>query len=172
MDKPFIYQDPTIAFVTVATRLCLLLEHAGENEPAAFRRQLLSYLPVLYAHAQELTIPEYRLDGEPERFVGELDYAIVTNAVAALLGGGDSYLDIYHHDAHYLDEFVSRTISEDLADIYQELKDMAANFSSGNEDVMNDAVAACLDAFHDHWGDKLLSALRAIHRLPDNDDND
>lgn len=172
MDKPFIYQDTTIAFVTVATRLCLLLEHAAETDAEDFRHQLLTFLPMLYAQAQQLPIPEYKLDGEPERFVGELDYTIVTNTVAAQLGGADAYLDVYHADHHYLDEFVSRTISEDIADIYQEIKDMAANFSSGNEDVMNDALAACLNAFHDHWGDKLLSALRALHRLPQHDDND
>jgi len=30
---------------------------------------------------------------------------------------------------------------------------------------MNDALVACLEAFGEHWGQKLLNALRALHAL-------
>ena len=32
MEKPYIYQDDTISFVTVAAQTCLLLEHTAEME--------------------------------------------------------------------------------------------------------------------------------------------
>lgn len=42
---------------------------------------------------------------------------------------------------------------------------MAAAFQTGQEEVMNDAVLACLVAFREHWGQKLLNAMRALHAL-------
>lgn len=30
---------------------------------------------------------------------------------------------------------------------------------------MNDALVVCLEAFTEHWGQKLLNALRALHAL-------
>jgi hypothetical protein len=54
-----------------------------------------------------------------------------------------------------------------LADIYQELKDMAAAFQTGDEPVMNDAVVLCREAFDTHWGSKLLSVTRALHEISD-----
>jgi len=38
-------------------------------------------------------------------------------------------------------------------------------------DVMNDALAACLEAFTEHWGQKTLNALRALHALRYGDEN-
>jgi hypothetical protein len=67
----------------------------------------------------------------------------------------------------YTDEIQTAYISEGVADMYQELKDLAAAFQTGEEAVMNDAVVACRSAFYDHWGRKLLSITRALHEIPD-----
>ena len=61
-------------------------------------------------------------------------------------------------------------ISEGLADIYQELKDLAAAFQTGEEPIMNDAVVLCREAFDSHWGQKLLAVMRALHALTKQDD--
>ena len=84
-----------------------------------------------------------------------------------MLGQDDAYLDIFVDQGVYTDEIRTAYISEGLADIYQELKDMAAAFQTGQEPVMNDAVVACREAFDAHWGLKLLSVLRALHEISD-----
>ena len=43
-----------------------------------------------------------------------------------LLGSDDAYLEVFLDDMRYNDEPITAFISEHLADIYQELKDMAA----------------------------------------------
>lgn len=60
---------------------------------------------------------------------------------------------------------IAAFVSESLADIYQELKDFAANYQTIDTDIMNDALVVCLRAFGEHWGQKLLNALRALHAL-------
>ena len=165
MEKTYIYQDDTISFVTVAAQTCLLLEHTAEMEREEFIEKILCALPLLYVKTRMLAMPEEMLDGEPQRFVQEDDYNYIRQGVKNLLGSDDAYLEVFLDDMRYNDEPITAFISEHLADIYQELKDMAANFQTGNEAVMNDAVRACLLAFREQWGQKLVDVMRPLHAL-------
>ena len=165
MENPFIYQDRTISFVTEAVQLCLILEHTTELERDDFLQRMCCSLPLLYVKARMLEIPDELLDGETQRFVQEDDYRYVEAGVKTLLGTDDAYLEVFLEDMRYSDEPITAFISEHLADIYQELKDMAANFQTNNEAVMNDAVRTCLLAFQEHWGQKLVDVMRPLHAL-------
>lgn len=161
----FVYQDSTIEFVTVSAQTCLLLEHVSEIGKADFIHKILYLLPLLYLKTHLLEEPDTILDGEPQHFVTEEDYNYIRLGIHELLGTDDAYLEVFMEDMRYNDEPITAYISENLADIYQEIKDMAASFQTGQEEVMNDAVAACLTSFREHWGQKLLNAMRAIHAL-------
>ena len=165
MENSFVYQDKTISFVTEAVQLCLILEHTTELARDDFLQRLCCSLPLLYGQARVLELPDELLDGETQRFVQEDDYRYVEAGVKTLLGTDDAYLEVFLEDMRYSDEPITAFISEHLADIYQELKDMAANFQTNNEAVMNDAVRTCLLAFQEHWGQKLVDVLRPLHAL-------
>jgi len=163
--KSFVYQDSTVSFVTAAVQTCLLMEKVSEHERDEWVEQLLRLLPVLYLRTRLLEEAEPMLDDEPQRFVTEEDYNYTLFGIRQLLGDDDAYLDVFVDRGVYTDEVQTAYISEGLADIYQELKDMAAAFQLGEEPVMNDAVIACRKAFDAHWGQKLLAVLRALHAL-------
>ena len=55
-------------------------------------------------------------------------------------------------------------------EIQVELKDFAANYQTVDTDIMNDALVYVLQAFGEHWGQKLLGALRALHAIRFGDD--
>lgn len=139
-------------------------------EPNQFIAQSLQMLPVLYLRTRLLDEEERLLDGELQHWVQEEDYNYVQQGVAALLGTNDTYLSVLTPDARYTDEPCTCRISEDLADIYQELKDMAANFQLEQEEIMQEAVLGCAEAFREHWGQKLLNALSALHALHTEDE--
>lgn len=165
--KKFIYQDATISFVTIAAQTCLLLEQTAEHERDIWREQVLRLLPVLYLRTRLLPLSVTMMEEEPQRFVTEEDYNFVLAGIRNLLGSDDAYLDIFVDQGVYTDEIQTAYISEGLADIYQELKDLAAAFQTGDEPVMNDAVVICREAFDTHWGRKLLSVTRALHEISD-----
>jgi len=167
MEK-FIYQDATIAFVTAAAQTCLLIEKAGEHERDEWCEQMLRLLPVLYLRTRLLEPAQTVMDEEPQRFVTEEDYNFALVGIRELLGSDDAYLDVFVDRGIYTDEVQTAYISEGLADIYQELKDLAAAFQTGQEAIMNDAVVLCREAFDIHWGQKLLAVMRALHALSDN----
>lgn len=160
-----IYTESAIEFVTVAVQLCLYLEQIQQHEKADFIDKLLCMLPLLYLKARLVDKPNAVLDGYPEKFVTEMEYDAVREQVVALLGTDDAYLEVFVDDMRYSDEPITCFISENIADIYQEIKDLACNYQTENEDVMNDALLDCLDSFDQHWGQKLLNVLRALHVL-------
>ena len=161
----FVYQQPAIEFVTVAVQLCIYLEKLAEYEREEFVDKMLSILPLLYLKARLVPKSDLELDGYTEQFVSEYEYEQVRQAIATQLGSDDTYLEVYMEDMRYSDEPITAFISENIADIYQEMKDLACNYQTQNESVMNDALVACLEAFEQHWGQKLLNVLRPLHML-------
>ena len=161
----FVYQQPAIEFVTVAVQLCIYLEKLAEYEREEFVDKMLSILPLLYLKARLVPKSDLELDSYIEQFVSEYEYEQVRQAIATQLGSDDTYLEVYMEDMRYSDEPITAFISENIADIYQEMKDLACNYQTQNESVMNDALVACLEAFEQHWGQKLLNVLRPLHAL-------
>ena len=161
----YVYQEPAIEFVTVAVQLCLYLEQVAEQEKSDFIEKMLCLLPLLYLKARLLPKANEEMDGYPERFVTEQEYEDLRQMVAHKLGSDDAYLEVFVEDMRYSDEPITAFISENIADIYQELKDLACNYQTREEAVMNDALVSCLEGFEQHWGQKLLNVLRPLHAL-------
>jgi len=160
-----VYSKNVIEFVTVAAETCLFLEHATEFSREDFVLRSVKILPLLYLKASMIDIPKSVFDEGTERFVSEEDYQFVREQVEQLLGNDDLYLEVFHPDMALSDTPIAAFVSENMADIYQEMKDFAASYQLADVDVMNDALVACLEAFGEHWGQKLLNALRALHAL-------
>ncbi|MDS1031384.1 DUF5063 domain-containing protein [Porphyromonadaceae sp. NP-X] len=167
-----VYSGNVIEFVTVVAETCLFLEHTSEMEKDEFVEKSLKLLPLLYLKASVLDIPEPVYENFPERFVTEEDYQFVREQIEQLLGNDDVYLEVFHPDMAISDTPVAAFISENLSDIYQEIKDFAANYQTADVDIMNDALSQCLTAFGEHWGQKLLNAMRALHALKYNPQDD
>jgi hypothetical protein len=160
-----VYSPPVIDFVTVVAETCLFLENASEGGRDEFIDKSVKILPLLYLKTSLLKVPEPVFGDGAERFVTEDDYLFVKEQMEQLLGADDTYLEVFHPDMALSDTPIAAFISENMADIYQELKDFAANYQTADTDVMNDALVVCLEAFAEHWGQKLLNALRALHAL-------
>ena len=63
----------------------------------------------------------------------------------------------------YSDQPIKKCISEDLADIYQDIRDFIFVFQLGLNETMNDSLALCQENFGLLWGQKLVNTLRALH---------
>lgn len=160
-----VYSPKVIEFVTVVAETCLLCENASGLTKTDLIQKSSSVLALLYLKALLIEKPEPVFDDQTERFVTEEDYLYVKEQYEQLLGADDSYLEVFHPDMAMSDTPIAAFISEDMADIYQEIKDFAANYQTMETDLMNDALLACLEAFEAHWGRKTLNAMKALHAL-------
>lgn len=169
LTENYVYSEGVIRFLTSAVELCILLEHIGEHTKHEMVDILLQKLPVLYANTVSLQQPEQVLDGMSEQHVTEDEYNYIAGQLENLFGADNAYLEVFVEDMRYSDEPITEFLSENLADIYQELKDMALNYQTQLEDIMNDSISVCLLNFKLHWGQKLLNALKALHMIYLND---
>lgn len=158
-----IFDKNSIEFVTVAAEYCAFIERARQSERRSFVDTALKILPLLYLKAS--LIPECEMIGEDEleTFVSEEDYEIVRMSVAHVMGAQDDYLEVFLPDMAYSDTPIKKCISEDLADIYQDLKDFISVFQLGLNATMNDSLYVCKEHFAEFWGQRLVNTMRALH---------
>ena len=160
-----IFSRNTVEFVTVAAEFCAYLERAESLRRKDFVDTILKILPLLYIKASMLPECEMMSDNEPETFVTEDDYEVLRYSLAALMGDKDDYLEVFMQDMQYSDTPITRLISEDLADIYQDIKNFVSVFQLGFDETMHDSLALCRDNFALYWGQTLVNTMRALHSV-------
>ena len=159
-------------FRSVGVEYCLLLERSQPIERADFVDKSVKILPLLYLKAMLLPETLSESDEILEEFVTEEAYAMVVNEISAVLKDKDDYLETFHPDMKYSDTPVIASISEDLADVYQDIKNFVSTFSIGHEPSMYEALVICKTNFATFWGQKLVNAIGALHHLRFNVDDD
>ena len=164
-ESQVIFDRNVVEFVTVAAEFCKFLEQAEGMKRATFVDTSLKILPLLYLKASMMPKCEMMGEDMPENFVTEETYEIVRMNLAGILAEKDDYLDVFVSDMKYSDQPITKYISEDLADIYQDIKDFIFVFQLGLNETMNDALAICQENFALYWGQKLVNTLRALHAV-------
>ncbi|MCQ2204867.1 MAG: DUF5063 domain-containing protein [Bacteroidales bacterium] len=159
-----IYAKNIIEFATVAHEYCVLMENIDKYSKADFIKVSSRLLPLLYIKASLL--PEdvaTILDTDLEEAVDEFTYETVRKAIRRKLTRHDEYLEVFKEDMERSEEPVPANISEDMADIYQDIMNFCEQYRLGIEDVQNDAIATVSEKFRTYWGQRLCNALRALH---------
>ncbi len=162
-ESQVIFDRNVVEFVTVAAEFCKYLEQAEGCRRTAIVDTLLKILPLLYLKASMLPPCETMGEERLENYVTEDAYEILRMTLAGILAEKDDYLDVFVSDMKYSDQPITRYISEDLADIYQDIKDFIFVFQLGLNETMHDALARCEENFGLYWGQKLVNTLRALH---------
>lgn len=153
----------TIEFLTVAKQFCTFVENSEGMQRRLFVDTMLKLLPLLYVKTLMLGKAEHVDDACPETFVTEDSYEVIRLNIASIMGELDDYLDVFMDDMVYSDKPILATISENIADIYQDIRDTVFAFQLEYEDNMKEALATCIDNFDYTWGQKLVNVMRALH---------
>lgn len=149
----------------MSAEYCKWVEQAEGTPRKKLVEVALKLLPLLYLKASMLPACEMMGDEAPETFVTEEGYEVIRLTLAEIMAERDDYLDVFVSDMKYSDQPITRYISEDLADIYQDLKDFICVFQLGLNETMNDSLAICQENFRLYWGQKLVNTLRALHEV-------
>ena len=165
MGEEIVFSRNTVEFVTVAAEYCAYIERCNEHSRKEFTETLLKLLPLLYLKAQMLPEGEKVCDDELEDFVTEDSYEVLRMDLYELFSDKDSYLDVFVAEMKYSDTPVTKSISEDLADIYQDVKNFVCLFKLGINETMHDAIIECSEHFAQYWGQTLVNTMRALHEI-------
>lgn len=157
-----VYSHNVVEFVAVANEYCKYAEHAGELKGDELLRIQQRLLPLLYLKASLLPALEPFFEEGNEKFVTESDWNRIHNTFREKFGTANDYLDLHETEP---ETFVTSTLAENMTDIYQDMKDFLLLYQTGTQEVMNDAVWECRMNFENIWGQKLVNAMRAIHKF-------
>lgn len=160
-----VYSPAVIDFVTVAVKFCALLENEETVSREKWIDNMLKLLPLMYIKASLLPETVEMNEESPETFVKEEDYARVAARVSSIMGEEDVYLDVFVEDMKYSERPISAFVSENIADIYQDVRNFVSIYQYGMTNQMNDALLICSLNFKSYWGQKLTNVLRPLHSI-------
>jgi hypothetical protein len=160
-----VYSRNVIEFVAVANEFSKYAEHASELKGDELLKILQRILPLLYLKASLLPQMEPFFEDGNEKFVTESDWNNINNTLREKFGSANDYLEVFDEKIKDSEGPVVSCISEDMADIYQDMKDFLLLYQTGTQEVMNDAVWECRQNFENFWGQKLVNSMRAIHKF-------
>ena len=132
-ESQVIFDRNVVEFVTVAAEFCKFLEQTETMKRFRLRRYILKDTSLLYLKASMLPKCETIGDEALETFVTEETYEILRMNLAGILAEKDDYLDVFVSDMKYSDQPITKNISEDLADIYQDIRDIYFRIPAGTQ---------------------------------------
>jgi Domain of unknown function (DUF5063) len=160
-----VFSRNVVEFTAAANEFCKYAEHSAEMKGDELLGILQRILPFLYLKASLLPSLEPYFEDGNEKFVTESDWTAIHDILKDKFGTADDYLEVFDEKLNESEGPVVSSISENMADIYQDLKDFLLLYQTGTAEVMNDAVWECRLNFENYWGQKLTNSLRAIHRF-------
>ena len=160
-----VYSRNVVEFVAVANEFCKYAEHASELKGDELLKILQRILPLMYLKASLLPQLDPFFEDGNEKFVKEADWTDINESLKGKFGTANDYLEVFDEKINETEGPVVSSISENMADIYQDMKDFLLLYQTGTGEVMNDAVLECRMNFENFWGQKLVNSMRAIHKF-------
>lgn len=170
MESSAILTPGRLALIALANEYCQALEKAPETEPRDFIASMTRLLPRIYMAASDLQNPMDTGEADDadvylHDVLDENRYNSVRDAVAALLGADDVYLETFEADMKYSDTPIGACVSEGLADLFQELYNFTETVRNAAVELIPAAIAALKDDFEAFWSQTLCNVMRPLNHL-------
>ncbi len=151
---------PVIEMLTVANEYCLFFENAASYKTAEILDYYHKMAPLLYLKGSLL--PDMPLNNEAhnERYVTEEDWETVFRELKEKFGNIDTY---YVHDHNF--DSVEASLSDNMADIYQDMKDFIMLYQKNMQIARQNAIANLASQYRWRWGPIASQALTAVHHI-------
>lgn len=161
--EDIIYSREVIEFITVANEFCLSAEGLNSMTREEYIINTYKILTLLQLKALTLPKPEPIDDAQTESFINEADWHFIDNGISTKLGSFEIFSDLREP----IDPLTSIeiSISECLADTYQDLKDFTQLYQFGNVEAITQGLWECKTNFEQVWGPRIMIVIREFHLL-------
>ena len=157
----------------LALEYCRAVSSCRDTEPRTFVREMLRYLPRIYVTLMDLKPYGEDTDADADadetgaiyETVTEDQYNDVRDAMSSVLGENDMYLDTPEYDMQFSDTAVAVSLAEQLADIYQQMFDMAYTLRDAPDQALPMVVDDIKFRFSDFLSQKICDSLRILNQL-------
>ena len=161
-DQELVFSKKVMEMITVSNEFCLFLKEHERYEVMQILAYMERILPLLYLKASLLPALDVSDEGSDERFVTEEEWETLFQELKTQLGKADTFFCNITAGDQELKKF---SLAEQLADIYQDLKDFLTLYQRNTMAARENAVNNCRELFQNRWGPAALRALFAIHHF-------
>jgi hypothetical protein len=157
---------------TVANEFCIFTEKAANYNPEEVLQYYAKICPLLYLKGAILPAVESDEDYFGERFVNEDQWENIYNSLLPLFADKDEFYTLSYETSDNIP--LKASISEHLADVYQDLQDFVLLYQKNHIYAKQNAVYECKNLFKSHWGSRIAALIPALHAIafPVNQDDD
>jgi hypothetical protein len=159
-----LYSRTVIDMLTVSNEYCLFMEKAEDHTREEIFQYIQKLLPLIYLKASLLPVIPVNDENYAEHFVTEEQWERLFNTLSAKFGIDDIYHFIDLNEKSNLDP-VRASLSENLTDLYQDLKDFVLLYQKPLRASQENAVRDCKSLFETRFGYRLVNAGQAIHYI-------
>ena len=164
INKDPIYSKNVMEMILVANEFCSFIEFTEKHSKEDILYYLQKVCPLLYLKGSLLPGIQVKNPEANERFVTEEQWQNIFNSLRSKFLNDDEYWDIENLDTEN-NEPEKQSLSENFADIYQDLKDFILLYQKNTEAAKENAVHQCSILFKKHWGCRIINSLKAIHYI-------
>jgi hypothetical protein len=161
IDTTVVKSRQVMEMITVANEFCLCIEDIERFDREYVLDYLQRVLPLLYLKGTLLPSVEPNDETDNERYVIEETWEYIFNLTKNLFGDDNSY---YFWNPELL-EATESMVSENLADMYQDLKDFVFLFSKPSYYAKVNSVHMCREMFILRWGKSLPLLIHHLHGI-------
>lgn len=155
---------PVIEMLTVANEFCHYLENCEKKSVKGVLTFVNTISPLLYLKGSLMPVIEVENPDANERFVTEENWEGIFTMLRDKFGDKDEFWFIDHN---YVNETepLKASLAENIADIYQDMKDFIMLYQKNTFDKRQNAVGEIKILFETHWGLNISNIMQKIHLL-------
>ena len=157
-----LYSRKVIDMLTISNEYCLFMEKAEDYTKEEVFQYVQKLLPLIYLKASLLPVIPVNDENATEHFVTEEQWEDLFNTLSIKFGNDDIYYFIDLHEKSHYDP-VRASLSENLTDLYQDLKDFVLLYQKPLRTSQENAVRDCKNLFETRFGYRMINAQQAIH---------
>lgn len=174
MEQEEILQEPVysplvLEFLAVAHKYCIFIEEIHQYNLQEVRDYLHKALSLLYVRGAVLPALTEEDSDMNEKYVTEEQWQIVFNELREKFGNTDEYWFVENDNPH--NDLIRGSLSDNLSDIYQDMKDFVILYQKPMRDSKVAAVWEISQLFKAHWGFRVVNVLKVLHYQLFSDDN-
>jgi Domain of unknown function (DUF5063) len=162
MTRDFIIKSEVKEYLESARLYCEFIESTIEIDSTDFLKGVRMLLLTLYQKA--LFLPLY--DGDSNEDTDDLlgdNYYKVVKLIGKKVGKTDFYLHMFDPTNSSDEKPVGGSLTDDLGDIYRDLKRALLQLDTNSEVAKEDALWSLHFLFRIHYGEHIMNGLYAIH---------
>ena len=156
-----VYSPLVLEFLSIAQKYCLFIEEIDRHEKNEIFDAMHKALPLLYVKGSllpEVYVEDFSIN---EKYVTAEHWQDIFNELRRKFGNDDEYWFIENDNP--LNDLVKGSISDNLTDIYQDMKDFVILYQKPIRDAKKIAVWEIKELFRAHWGVRAVNLLKVIH---------